>query len=45
MNGQKKHGKVPPGFTGGQTPEIVVHGERGFENVYVYQVLFCLLSI
>lgn len=33
--GQKQHGKVPTGFNGGQTPEIVVHGERGFNNVYV----------
>jgi large subunit ribosomal protein L15 len=33
--GQKQHGKVPAGFNGGQTPEIVVHGERGFNNVYV----------
>ena len=32
MNGQKKHGKVPTGFTGGQTPDIVVHGVRGFKN-------------
>jgi large subunit ribosomal protein L15 len=30
--GQKAHGKVPRNFNGGQTPEIVVHGERGFEN-------------
>lgn len=34
--GQKQHGKVPTGFNGGQTPEIVVHGERGFNNVYVF---------
>lgn len=33
--GQKQHGKVPFGFQGGQTPEIVVHGERGFVNQYV----------
>ncbi|KAL1997015.1 hypothetical protein VTN49DRAFT_7880 [Thermomyces lanuginosus] len=32
--GQKQHGKVPAGFTGGQTPEWVVHGKRGFENVF-----------
>ncbi|KAH8426081.1 mitochondrial 54S ribosomal protein uL15m [Aspergillus melleus] len=32
--GQKQHGKVPAGFAGGQTPEIVVHGERGFNNVH-----------
>ncbi|BCR97303.1 mitochondrial 54S ribosomal protein uL15m [Aspergillus luchuensis] len=32
--GQKQHGKVPAGFNGGQTPEIVVHGERGFNNVH-----------
>ncbi|KAL1296577.1 hypothetical protein AAFC00_000074 [Neodothiora populina] len=30
--GQKQHGKVPRNFNGGQTPEVVVHGERGFEN-------------
>lgn len=30
--GQKQHGKVPAGFTGGQTKEEVVHGKRGFEN-------------
>ncbi|KAJ0416106.1 ribosomal protein L18e/L15P [Aspergillus carlsbadensis] len=30
--GQKQHGSVPFGFNGGQTPEIVVHGERGFTN-------------
>ncbi|KAK4965215.1 hypothetical protein LTR28_003517 [Elasticomyces elasticus] len=30
--GQKQHGKVPRGFNGGQTPDIVVSGERGFEN-------------
>jgi len=33
--GQKQHGKVPFGFQGGQTPEEVVHGERGFENQFV----------
>lgn len=33
--GQKQHGKVPTGFNGGQTPENVVHGERGFTNMYV----------
>ncbi|KAE9967551.1 hypothetical protein BLS_002809 [Venturia inaequalis] len=30
--GQKAHGKVPAGFNGGQTPDIVVSGTRGFEN-------------
>ena len=34
--GQNQHGKVPAGFNGGQTPEIVVHGERGWNNVYVF---------
>lgn len=34
--GQGQHGKVPAGFNGGQTPEIVVHGERGFNNMYVH---------
>ncbi|KAL4934697.1 mitochondrial 54S ribosomal protein uL15m [Aspergillus undulatus] len=32
--GQGQHGKVPAGFNGGQTPEIVVHGERGFVNIF-----------
>lgn len=32
--GQKQHGKVPAQFNGGQTPDIVVHGERGFNNMY-----------
>lgn len=32
--GQKQHGKVPAGFNGGQTPERIVHGERGEENMY-----------
>lgn len=30
--GQKQHGKVPYNFNGGQTPESIVHGERGFTN-------------
>jgi large subunit ribosomal protein L15 len=33
--GQKQHGKVPARFNGGQTLDIVVHGERGFKNMYV----------
>jgi large subunit ribosomal protein L15 len=33
--GQKQHGKVPARFQGGQTPQEIVHGERGFENRYV----------
>lgn len=32
--GQKQHGKVRPGFEGGQTPLEVVKGKRGFENMY-----------
>ncbi|BCS25956.1 mitochondrial 54S ribosomal protein uL15m [Aspergillus puulaauensis] len=32
--GQGQHGKVPAGFNGGQTPEIIVHGERGFNNIF-----------
>ncbi|KAL4917556.1 ribosomal protein L18e/L15P [Aspergillus aurantiobrunneus] len=32
--GQGQHGKVPARFTGGQTPDIVVHGERGFNNIF-----------
>jgi large subunit ribosomal protein L15 len=32
--GQGQHGKGPPvGFTGGQTPEHIVKGKRGFENM------------
>lgn len=30
--GQKQHGKVPVGFNGGQTPDWVVAGPRGFDN-------------
>src|SRR5271154_932625 len=33
--GQKQHGKVPARFQGGQTPQEIVHGQRGFENRYV----------
>ena len=33
--GQKQHGKVPAGFNGGQTPDWVVSGSRGFKNQYV----------
>ncbi|KAJ5728982.1 54S ribosomal protein L10 [Penicillium malachiteum] len=32
--GQKQHGKVPAGFNGGQTADIVVHGERGGVNIF-----------
>ncbi|CAG7932805.1 unnamed protein product [Penicillium olsonii] len=32
--GQGQHGKVPAGFNGGQTPEIIVHGERGGVNIF-----------
>jgi hypothetical protein len=35
--GQKQHGKVPAQFNGGQTPDIVVSGERGFKNKYILQ--------
>ena len=35
--GQKQHGKVPARFQGGQTPQDVVHGVRGFENQYEFQ--------
>lgn len=31
--GQKAHGKVPAKFQGGQTPDYIVKGERGFENL------------
>ncbi|EWG49475.1 50S ribosomal protein L15 [Fusarium verticillioides 7600] len=30
--GQKQHGKVKPWFQGGQTPLIVKHGRKGFNN-------------
>lgn len=36
--GQKQHGKVPARFQGGQTPQEVVHGVRGFVNQYVLSV-------
>ena len=32
--GQRQHGKVPRDFEGGQTPIEIVHGKRGFKNVY-----------
>lgn len=32
--GQKQHGKVPARFQGGQTPELIVKGRRGFENEF-----------
>jgi len=31
--GQKQHGKVPARFQGGQTPQEIVHHQRGFENL------------
>ncbi|CAM1509834.1 Fc.00g001690.m01.CDS01 [Cosmosporella sp. VM-42] len=31
--GQKQHGKVKPWFQGGQTPLIVKHGRKGFDNL------------
>lgn len=31
--GQKAHGKVPAKFQGGQTPDYIVKGERGFDNL------------
>ncbi|KAJ5091629.1 hypothetical protein NUU61_006499 [Penicillium alfredii] len=34
QNGQKQHGKVPAHFNGGQTPDEVVHGERGGKNPF-----------
>ncbi|KAI4140379.1 MAG: hypothetical protein L6R39_005825 [Caloplaca ligustica] len=36
--GQKQHGKVPRGFNGGQTPDEVVHGIRGFVNTFSVQM-------
>lgn len=32
--GQKQHGKVPFKFNGGQTPDEVVKGKRGFTNTF-----------
>ncbi|KAL3480372.1 ribosomal protein L18e/L15P [Aspergillus californicus] len=32
--GQGQHGKVPARFNGGQTPDIIVHGERGQDNIF-----------
>ncbi|CCU75176.1 50S ribosomal subunit protein L15 [Blumeria hordei DH14] len=32
--GQKAHGKVPAKMQGGQTALDVVHGERGFDNIF-----------
>lgn len=37
--GQKQHGKVPARFQGGQTPQEIVHGERGFLNQYVFTAM------
>jgi hypothetical protein len=34
--GQKQHGKVPAHFNGGQTTDEVVHGVRGFKNMYAH---------
>lgn len=31
--GQGQHGKVKPWFQGGQTPLIVSHGRKGFDNL------------
>jgi sorting nexin-8 len=31
--GQGQHGKVKPWFQGGQTPLIVKHGRKGFDNL------------
>ncbi|KAJ5204472.1 54S ribosomal protein L10 [Penicillium cinerascens] len=36
--GQGQHGKVPAGFNGGQTPDIVVHGERGEKNLFALEM-------
>lgn len=37
--GQKQHGSVPAAFNGGQTKDIIVHGERGFDNMYAASTL------
>jgi large subunit ribosomal protein L15 len=36
--GQGQHGKVPAGFNGGQTPDIVVSGERGAKNLFALEM-------
>lgn len=36
--GQKARGHVPAGFNGGQTPDEVVHGIRGFKNKYATHI-------
>nr|POF14128.1 54s ribosomal protein l10, mitochondrial [Quercus suber] len=36
--GQKQHGKVPAGFNGGQTPDWVVAGSRGFKNHFAADI-------
>lgn len=35
--GQGQHGKVPYQFNGGQTPDEVVAGKRGWNNMWVLQ--------
>lgn len=42
--GQKQHGKVPVGFNGGQTPDWVVAGKRGFKNQYARRPHRCMNS-
>ncbi|KAL2820789.1 ribosomal protein L18e/L15P [Aspergillus granulosus] len=42
--GQKQHGKVPAGFNGGQTPELVVHGARGFTNHFTPELAIANLD-
>lgn len=42
--GQRQHGKVPARFQGGQTPQEVVHGERGFVNQYEIRRLFSTIE-
>lgn len=32
--GQKQHGKVPARFQGGQTPQYIAKGLKGFDNQY-----------
>jgi len=42
--GQKQHGSVPARFQGGQTPQDVVHGVRGFENQYGFLHIWTFVS-
>ncbi|KAH8599874.1 ribosomal protein L18e/L15P [Bisporella sp. PMI_857] len=42
--GQKQHGKTPARFQGGQTPDVVVNGVRGFVNHFTDDLSPCNLD-